>query len=304
MSQTPPASGDEPAGILYAGSAYVFWGFVPLYWRLLGDVPPFELTVHRVLWCALFLGAVILVQGHAQRVFSILRTPRLVGTLVLTSLLISANWMLFIYCVATNQLVDASLGYYMTPLVSFVAGIAFFGERMSPVRLIGAVLAAIAVVVQTAGLGHLPWIAPALALSFGFYGYFRKLAPVAALDGLFVETLLLFPFTFGLIALWIVRGSGSFPSNNFLKDALLIGGGPLTAVPLALFAAGARRMRLTTLGFLQYLSPSITLALAVFGFHEVFSRVNAVAFGCVWTALLVVAFEGRIARLRLKPAEG
>jgi chloramphenicol-sensitive protein RarD len=302
MSENASEAAGETAGILFAGSAYAFWGIMPLYWRLLGDVRPFELTVHRVLWCALFVTVVTACLGHTWRVVSIFRSPRLLGTLALTSLLISCNWTLFIWCVATNQLVDASLGYYMTPLVSFAAGIAFFGERMSRVRLAGVGLAAIAVVIQTIGLGHIPWIAPALALSFGLYGYFRKLAPVAALDGLLVETLLLLPITLGLVGFWAIKGTGAFPSHNLLKDALLVCGGPLTAVPLAFFAAGARRIRLTTLGFLQYLSPTITLLLAVFGFHETFTRVNAIAFGCVWTALLIVALEGRLTRPRLRPA--
>jgi chloramphenicol-sensitive protein RarD len=293
----------ETTGILYASTAYAFWGFMPLYWRLLGDVPPFELTVHRVLWCALFLVVLTAILGNARRVLAIFRSQRLVATLALTSLLISCNWSLFIYCVATNQLVDASLGYYMTPLVSFAAGIAFFGERMSRVRLVGVALAVIAVIVQTVGVGHISWIGPALALSFGLYGYFRKLAPVAALDGLLVETLLLFPITLVLVGFWTIRGTGAFPSHNPLKDALLVCGGPLTAVPLAFFAAGARRMRLTTLGFLQYVSPSITLLLAVFGFHEPFTRVNAIAFGFVWMALVIVALEGRMSWLKSRPAE-
>ncbi len=292
----------ETAGIVYAGLAYAVWGVVPLYWRLLGDVPPFELTVHRVLWCAIFVAGVTVWLGHTRRVASIFRSRRLIGMLALTSVLIGFNWNLYIYCVATNHLVDASLGYYMTPLVSFAAGIAFFGERMSRVRLAGVALAAIAVVIQTVGLGHIPWIGPALALSFGFYGYFRKLAPVAALDGLLIETLLLFPITLALVGFWAIKGSGAFPAHNLIKDALLIGAGPLTAVPLAFFAAGARRIRLTTLGFLQYLSPTITLLLATFGFHEPFTRVNAIAFGCVWTALAIVALEGRLSRIRLKPA--
>jgi|HubBroStandDraft_6_1064221.scaffolds.fasta_scaffold29891_1 chloramphenicol-sensitive protein RarD len=301
--ETTSRSHDETTGILYAGSAYAFWGFMPLYWRMLGDVPPFELTVHRVLWCALFLVAVTFFLGNSRRAISIFRSWRLVGILSLTSLLISCNWTLFIWCVATNQLVDASLGYYMTPLVSFAAGIAFFGERLSRLRIICVVLAVIAVVIQTVGVGHISWIGPALALSFGLYGYLRKLAPVAALDGLLVETMLLFPITLGLVGFWMIRGIGAFPSPNLLKDALLVCGGPLTAVPLALFSAGARRIRLTTLGFLQYASPSITLLLAVFGFHEPFTRVNAIAFGFVWTALAIVALEGRVSWLRQRPAQ-
>jgi chloramphenicol-sensitive protein RarD len=285
---------DESAGILYAGLAYSIWGIVPLYWRLLGDVPPFELTVHRVLWCALFVTLVAVWRGSLPRIVQIFRTPRLLGTLALTSVLISANWTIFIYCVASRQLVEASLGYYITPLLSMALGVFLFGERMSRLRLVGVALGAAAVAIKTIGLGHFPWIAPALAFSFGFYGYFRKGAPVEALDGLLVETWILFPVTLALVAFWMAQGTSAFPSSNLEKDALLIGGGPLTAIPLALFAAGARRIRLSTLGFLQYLSPSITLVLAIFGFHEAFTRVDVIAFGCVFAALAIVASEGRL----------
>ncbi len=287
----------ESAGILYAGLAYAVWGVVPVYWRLLGDVPPFELTTHRVLWCALFAGGVTLWRGRLGTISSILRTPGLFGTLALTSVLISANWTLFIYCVATNQLVEASLGYYLTPLLSMALGVLLFGERMSRMRLAGVALAAAAVAVQAIAFGHIPWIGLTLAVSFGFYGYFRKKAPVDSMDGLFVETALLFPCALLLVFYWWKTEAGAFPSSNLLKDAMLIGAGPVTAVPLAMFAAGARRIRLTTLGFLQYLSPSITLLLATFGFHERFGRVDAVSFAFVWVAIAIVTLESR-----LKPA--
>ena len=294
---------DESIGIFYAGAAYAFWGIVPIYWRWLGDVNPFELTVHRVFWCALFIAAVTAVRGHLGRVAAIFRSWRLLSILALTSVLISANWTLYIWCVATNQLVDASLGYYMTPLVSFATGVAFFGERLSRLRMAAIALAGAAIVVQAVSLGHVPWIAPALALSFGFYGYFRKLTPVAALDGLLVETLVLVPVTVVLLGLWAINATAAFTLHTPLRDILLIGGGPLTAIPLAMFAAGARRIRLTTLGFLQYLSPSITLLLAIFGFHEPFTGTSALSFGFVWTALLIVALEGRFARLKQVPAD-
>jgi chloramphenicol-sensitive protein RarD len=287
---------DDPRGIALALAAYGLWGIVPIYWRLLAKVPPFELTVHRVLWCALFVLAVSLARGRWKQLLEIARNKRLLGTLALTSILISINWTIYIYCVATHQLVESSLGYYINPLVSILLGVTLFGERLSRLRLIAVLLAAAAVAAQSIELGYLPWIAPTLALSFGFYGYFRKRVDVDALDGLTVETWILFPLTFGLVLFWGVRGSGAFPSANLGTDALLILGGPITALPLAMFAAGARRIRLSTLGFLQYFSPSITLALAVFGFGEPFTRVDAIAFACVWAALLLVAAEGRFSQ--------
>jgi chloramphenicol-sensitive protein RarD len=171
-----------------------------------------------------------------------------------------------------------------------------FGEHLSRWRWIAVLLAAAAVAVKTIELGHVPWIAPTLALSFGFYGYFRKRVDVDALDGLTVETWILFPLTCGLVLFWGLTGSGAFPSSNMVTDVLLILGGPITALPLAMFAAGARRIRLSTLGFLQYFSPSLTLALAVFGFGEAFTRVDAITFGCVWAALAIVAAESRFRR--------
>jgi chloramphenicol-sensitive protein RarD len=300
-AHVPAAGGhDDPSGILYASLAYVSWGVMPLYWRLLPDVPPFELTVHRVFWCALFLGVVLAVRAKFSHLLALLRSPKLVATLALTSVLIAINWTVYIYCIATNQLVEASLGYYINPLISIGLGVALFGEKMSRMRLAGVILAAAAVAIQTLELGHFPWIAPVLALSFGFYGYFRKRAAVGALDGLTIETWILFPLTCGLIAFWGATGKGVFPSPHLTKDALLILGGPLTAIPLTLFSAGARRIRLSTLGFLQYLSPSITLLLAVFLFGETFTRIDAITFGCVWAALLIVALEGRYAQFKAR----
>ena len=291
---------DDSLGIAYAMLAYVLWGIVPLYWRLLDGVPPFELTVHRIVWCALFVMVVALLRRRLGHLRQIIRTPRLLATLALTSILISTNWTVYIYCVASRQLVEASLGYYINPLISIALGVIFFAERMSRLRLIAIVLATAAVAAKAFSLGHFPWIAPVLALSFGFYGYFRKLAPVDAVDGLLVETWIVLPISAGLLFYWHTVGEAAFPSTDLARDGLLIGGGAITAVPLVLFAAGARRIRLSTLGFMQYLSPSITLLLAIFGFGEKFTRLDAVAFGCVWAALCLVALESRVTRIRVR----
>jgi chloramphenicol-sensitive protein RarD len=291
---------DEPSGIAAAVLAYGVWGIVPLYWRLLDGVPPFEVTAHRILWCALFALLVAMLRGRYSHIVAILRSRRIFGMLALTGALIAINWTVYIYCVSSRQLVESSLGYYINPLVSIALGVFFLGEKMSRLRLGAVALASLAVAAKAVSLGHLPWIAPVLALSFGFYGFFRKLAPVDALDGLLVETAVVLPIALALLALWSIAGTAVFPSHTIGRDMLLVGGGPITAVPLALFAFGARRMRLSTLGFLQYLSPSITLLLAVFGFGEAFTRFDALAFGCVWGALVLVAFEGRFARVRLR----
>lgn len=286
----------ERTGILYAAGAYAFWGFMPLYWGLFRGIAPLELTSHRVLWCAIFCVLVTLARGRFAHLVAIVKTPRVLGALVATGLLITVNWTIFIYTVSTHQLVEAALGYYLTPLVSIALGVTVLGEKISPLRIAAIALATAGVIVQASQLGHFPWIAPALALSFGFYGYLRKLTPVDSLDGLTIETVLMFPFTAAFIAWLAVQGTGVFPTANLKIDTLLIVAGPLTAIPLALFAAGARLVRMTTLGFMQYLSPTVTLLIATVLLGEKFTVIDAITFACVWGGIAVLSVEGRFKR--------
>ena len=256
-------------------------------------MPPLEITLHRILWCALTGLLVTLGRGRLSHFGTVLRTPKIMAALLASSLLISINWTIFIYCVSTHRLVEASLGYYITPLVSIGLGVALLGEKVSRLRIAAIGLVTAAIAVQAYALGHFPWVAPALALTFGLYGYVRKQTPVDSLDGLTIETCLLLPITLALIVTWAMRGTGAFPSLNLSRDALLIFSGPLTAAPLVMFAAGAKRIRMTTLGFLQYLSPSITLVVATLALHEPFTHTNVIAFAFVWAALVLVSLEGR-----------
>lgn len=291
---------DSREGLALAAGAYTIWGIIPLYWRLLSNVPPFEIVIHRVLWCAVFMLIFIMSQKRLVQIVHALRARRVLVTLMITSVLIALNWGLYIWSVATNRLVEASLGYYIIPLVSVALGVLLLGERMTRLRLAAVVLAAIAVIVQTVALGRFPWLALTLAITFGSYGYLRKTVNMGAVDGLFVELMMLFPAGLGLIVYWGLAGTGSFLTVSPFTDALLILAGPLTAVPLAMFAAGARRVRLSTLGFLQYIGPSLTLVLATTLFGEHFTWVHAASFGCVWVALVLVALEHHP---RLKRAE-
>lgn len=288
--------GDEPAGLFFAVIAFASWGILPLYWRLFGDVPPFELTVHRVLWSGVFAGGIVLVRGRLFVVLRLMRNRRILATLALTAALVSINWLVFVYSVATNQLVEASLGYYINPLLSIALGVFLMGERISRLRIVAVAIAFIGVAIKAFALGHVPWIAPVLALSFGFYGYFRKLVPAEALDALAVEMCLLFPVTCGLVVFWAVTGVGAFPKSGVAMDGLLLLAGPLTAIPLVFFSAGVRRIRLSTMGFLQYLTPTMTLLLATLFLGEAFTPVDAVTFGCVWAALALVTLEGYLRR--------
>jgi chloramphenicol-sensitive protein RarD len=293
---TPARPPEDSAGVIYATAAYTLWGFMPLYWQMLRDVPAFELTVERLLWCAVVVGIAAAVRGRFAEIMAIVRTPRTIVTLALTSVLIAINWGLYMYALLTDQLVEASLGYYLTPLVSFVLGMALFREETSRLRIFCIVLASCGVAIQLIAFGRLPWIALTLALTFGLYGYFRKRQPVAALDGLLVETWILLPITAALVVVWEIQGTGTLFDHGPRHDALLMLGGAATALPLALFGAGVRRIRLTTMGFLQYLAPSISLLLAVVAFHEPFTAGDMASFACVWIAIAVTSFEGWRAR--------
>ncbi len=305
MSEHPQAGApDERAGIVFAAAAYTAWGVLPIYWHALAAVSPFQITASRVLFAVFFVSLVTLARGRWSRILSILTTPKIARNLALTAGLIAVNWTVYVYAAASNQLVEASLGYYILPLLSIALGVTLFGERMSRLRLLGVVLAGIAVTVQTLAVGRLPWIALALAFSFGFYGYFRKLTPVDALDGLFIETLVLFPLVLGLFVYWAAQGTLAFQHESLLHDAMLVGAGPVTAIPLTMFAAGARRIRLSTLGFLQYLAPSITLLVATLLYGEPFKLVDGITFFCVWSALALVAAEGQMSRWRLRALRG
>jgi len=285
---------NETAGIVYAACAYAIWGVLPIYWDILGGVPPLELSFHRMVWCAVFAFFVTVSRGRLKAVWTAVRVPHLLLALSVSSVLIAANWTIYIFSIADRQLIEASLGYYINPLLSIALGVFMLGEKLTPLRIVAIVLAAGAVAFKSFGLGHFPWIAIGLALTFGFYGYMRKLTPVGALDGLAIETCLLFPFTLGILVFWGVRGTGAFTPARLGTDTLLVLGGPLTALPLALFAAGARRVRMSTLGFLQYVSPSITLLVATLVLGESFTRSDAITFGCVWLALILVAVDGRM----------
>jgi chloramphenicol-sensitive protein RarD len=292
---------NETTGILYAAGAYILWGAFPLYWRLLDSVPPLEIAINRILWCAIFVGAVTIWRKRLAHIRNILADRKLISALAVSSLLIAANWTIYIFSISMRQVVEAALGYFINPLLSIMLGVFLLGEKISKLRLAAIVLAGVAVTVKAFALGHIPLIALGLALTFGFYGYIRKLTPVDPLDGLFVETGLLFPLTLTAISFLAITGAGAFPKAPLSIDTLLIIGGPVTAVPLALFAAGARRIRLSTLGFVQYFSPTLTLLIATLAFGEPFTRSDAIVFGCVWTALLLVGLEGRIGRFLPSP---
>lgn len=283
----------ETKGILFVVVSYVIWGLFPLYWRLLDGVPAVEIALHRIVWCALCVGLWLLVRGRTDGVRATLHNRRRVAALTASGFLVAADWSFYIYGVETRQLVETSLGMFVVPLFSIFLGVAFLGERLSPMRAFAIALGVAALGVEVCAYGRVPWIAIGLAVSFGLYGYVRKLTPVDPIDGLFVETALLVPLALaGLIGL-AALGRGAFRPDALWNDSFLVLSGIVTAIPLALFVAGARRIRLSTVGFVQYCAPGLTLSLAVFGFGERFSHIDAAAFGCLWGALILIALESR-----------
>lgn len=287
-------SDSKNRGVIYGASAYVTWGIIPIFWKFLeqvGEVGAVEIVVHRIVWTLVFAVAALAIWQRLPKLWSALKSPKIVLALSLSALLIAVNWGLFIWAVTADRIIDTSLGYYINPLVSFVLGVVWLGERLTKLQLVAVGLAVLGVVNQTAAVGYLPWISLALAFSFGFYGLIRKMVPVESLEGLTVEALLLAPLSLGYIVYLATTGAGAFLAQGISLDALLILAGPFTAIPLLLFAAGARLVRLSTMGFLQYLAPSISLLIAVFLYDEPFTQAHAVTFALIWSALALVTWE-------------
>ena len=278
-------------GMLSAALAYVIWGLFPLYFKLLADIAPLEVLVHRVLWSLLFLMGVLALRRQWDWLTQARSQPRLIGISAISATLLSVNWLTYIWSVANGHVIEASLGYFITPLVNVLLGCTVLNEKLRKAQWAALALAAAGVLWLALQGGRFPWIALVLACTFGGYGLMRKTAPLGPLEGLTLETMLLTPLALGLAAWGLHQGLGSFPTPSTLSNAMLIGIGPITAIPLLLFAAGARRISMSTLGLLQYLGPSIQFVLGLWLFKEPFSDARAIGFGLIWTALVVYSWE-------------
>jgi chloramphenicol-sensitive protein RarD len=281
--------GRRELGLLAGAAAYGSWGLFPIYFKALRSVPAPEILAHRVAWAQLFLLFVIRRQGRAGDVWRALRAARSLRILALSAVAIAVNWLVYIYSVVSGRILDSSLGYFMNPLVNVLLGVLVLRERLHPVVVLAMSVAAAGVALMTIQAGQLPWIALTLAVSFGCYGMLRKLAPVGALEALAVETLLLLPLAGGYLAWCERRGTLAFLHGGAWRDLLLVLSGPLTAVPLLLFGMAARRLPLSTLGFLQYLSPTLQFLIGVFLYGEPFAASRALAFVLIWIGLGIFA---------------
>jgi len=279
-------------GIVYAALAYVAWGLFPLYFKQVAQVPSLEVVMHRTLWSLVFVFAVLAVRRQWAWMGAVLRQPRVLGAFALSAVLLSGNWLTYVWAVQNHHVVDASLGYFILPLVNVALGFAFLHERPRPGQWLAVAVAAAGVLWLTIQAGRLPWIALVLALSFGFYGLLRKVAVLGALEGLALETLVLAPVAAAVLGWWAWQGQGALLQADVPTLGWLLLAGPLTAVPLLLFAAGARLIPLATLGILQYISPSLQFALGVWFFHEPFQPARLAGFVLIWAALCVYTAEG------------
>ncbi|TWI56739.1 chloramphenicol-sensitive protein RarD [Pseudomonas duriflava] len=278
-------------GYILGLSAYVLWGLFPLYFKLLATLPALEILVQRIVWSALAGTLMLTFWKHPGWWANLRAHPRHIAQLGLTGLLVGGNWLIYIWAVNNGHMLEASLGYYINPLINVLLGLVLLGERLRPLQWLAVAIAAIGVVQQVWTLGQLPWVSLALAFSFAFYGLLRKRTPVAALPGMVVETWLLLPLA--IIALPLLTQAVSLESAVWSSPLalLLVLSGPVTLIPLLCFNAAARKLPYSTIGFLQYIAPTLVLLLAVFVFHEPFPQERLLAFLCIWVALLIFSVD-------------
>ncbi len=295
-----PASGSDQAraGAIAAALCYLLWGLVPLYWTQLAAINPLELIAHRHVWSLVLLAGVLGAQGGLGAVTSALPRPRVFFTHLLSATLLTTNWLVYVWGVNTGHVIETSLGYFLVPLVNVAAGRFVLHEHLRRAQWIAIALAATGVGVMIAQLGRPPWIALTLAASWGGYSLMRKQSPLGALAGLTLETLLLAPLALGFLAWQHHLGAGVLGRVDLRTHALVLSSGIVTAIPLVLFAYAARRIRLSTLGLLQYLAPSVQLALGIWIYHEPFSRTRVLSFSFIWAALALYSLDNLLAQRR------
>ena len=278
-------------GTVYATLAFAIWGLFPLYFARVASVSPLEVVLHRSAWSLVFVLVLLTALRRWAWLGPTLRQPRRLALFAVSALLLSGNWLVYVLAVQSGHVVEASLGYFINPLLNVLLGVLVLRERLRPPQTVAVALATLGVCWLTWQGGHLPWIAFALAGSFALYGLLRKTAPLGALEGLALENMLLAPLVLPALAWWTWRHGGALARGDAALTGWLLLAGPLTALPLLLFAAGARRLPLATLGMLQYLGPTLQLLLGVWVFNEPFDSRRLLGFGLIWAALLLVSAD-------------
>lgn len=280
-------TGDSLAGFLYALTAYLLWGFLPLYMKALAHITPVEVIAHRVLWSVPIAVAVLWWTGRTADLRAALKSPRMLGMGAMTAALISVNWGIYVWAIGSGHALDAALGYYINPLFSIFLGAVLLREKMGRTQMVAIALAVVAVGILTWDAGRLPVVALGLTLTWGFYAYLKRRLPIGPNQGFTLEVLILLAPAVGYIGWLMATGTGHFLEGVAVDNALLLGCGLVTAVPLMIYANGAKRLTLSTIAIMQYIAPTMIFLTAVFVFGEPFSGVKLVAFVLIWTALVI-----------------
>lgn len=288
---TPTKPEDSPKGLVLAIAAYLLWGFLPIYMKALAHVPAVEVIAHRVIWSVPVAGLVLWWLGRTADLWAALRSPRMIGMAALTAALISVNWGIYVWAIQSGHALEAALGYYINPLFSIFLGAALLKERLAPAQMAAIGLAALAVLVLTWEAGQVPVVALGLTLSWGAYAFLKKQLPLGPNQGFMLEVLILLPFALGFLGWQAATGVGQMRLGDAWTVGLLLSAGVVTAVPLMLYANGAKMLRLSTIGILQYIAPTMIFLTAVFVFGEPFGMARAVAFPMIWAALVIYSLS-------------
>ena len=293
MANDPNSIDDGAArrGFLFALSAYLLWGFLPFYMKAVAHIPSTEVVAHRIVWSVPIAGALLLMLGRTKDIAVALRTPRTMAMGALTAALITVNWCIYVWAIGAGRALETALGYYINPLFSVFLGAVLLGERLTRAQMVAIALAVAAVAILTWENGGLPWVSLALALSWGFYAFFKKTLPIGPAQGFFLEILILLVPAIAYIGYLEATGAGHFGHTGMGDVWLLLAAGIVTAVPLILYANGAKLLRLSTIGIMQYIAPTMIFFVAVFIFREPFSAEHAVAFGLIWAALAIYSWS-------------
>jgi chloramphenicol-sensitive protein RarD len=283
----PAENRDSLNGFLFALSAYLLWGFLPLYMKAMAHISAAEVIAHRILWSVPVAGLLLLVIRQTDDLKKAIRNPRMLGMAAVTATLISVNWGIYVWAIGTGHALDTALGYFINPLFSILLGAVILKEKLKRTQIAALALVVIAVVILTVEAGRLPVVALALTFSWGFYAFFRKTLPIGPNQGFLLEVLLLSPIALGYLVYLNLQGGGHFLMGNATDTILLASAGLVTAIPLILYANGAKLLRLSTIGIMQYIAPSMIFITAVFVFQEPFSMAKAVAFPLIWAALVI-----------------
>lgn len=282
---------EQKLGVFYALFAFGFWGLNPFYFRAVHDVLPVEVLCHRIVWSVPLLAVIVTLKQDWSVLFKALSNKKVIGTLFLTACLAATNWYIYIYSIDAKQVLQASLGYFINPLVNVLLGMVFLRERLRPLQMVAVLLAALGTIKMTVSLGGLPWISLSLAVTFSLYGFFRKTVSIESVNGLFVETTLVSPLALIYLVFMYQHHQLRFGYAGWWTTFLLVLAGVVTALPLMSFTSGARRIQYTTIGICQYLAPSLQFCVAIFFFGETFTMTHVITFGLIWSGLVVFMID-------------